>query len=109
MRYFRSLGLIGMAAAGLALSCTTSKAQDGYWENRDLRHDYRKADRLQNDIARDEWQRDQALREGRYGKASHIERDIAHDQRKLDHQLRDIHRDRSEIYRDRDDRDYRRW
>jgi len=97
MRYLKTFGFIAMAAAGLALSCTTAKAQDPYWQQRDLRHDYARADRLRNDIARDQWQRDRALAEGRYGKASHIERDIAHDQRKLDRQYRDIHRDQRNL------------
>lgn len=70
---------------------------------RDVQHDYTHVDRLRADIARDQYQLDQALRYGDRHAAKRISRDLRHDQKALDHQLRDIRHDQRDIRHDQRD------
>ena len=103
MRYS---GLLAMAAAAAAfvLSSATAKAGDPYCDRRDLRHDYVRADRLRNDIARDQRRLNEDLRWDRPRAAERQARDIARDERALRNQMRDIRRDRRDLRHD-----YRGW
>ena len=103
MWYSRLLAMAAVAA-GLVLSSATAKAGDPYWDRRDLRHDYARADRLRDDIARDRWRREEDLRRGRVRAAERQTRDIARDERALRNQMRDIRRDRRDLRHD-----YRGW
>ena len=108
----RSTKLFAMAvvAAGVVVSSSVAKAEEPYWDrrdtrqDRDLRHDYAKADRMRRDIARDEYRRDEDLRCERLEAAERKSRHIAHDRHELREQLRDIRRDESDRYWDRRDR-----
>jgi hypothetical protein len=75
MRYSKLLTL-GAVAFGLVLSTAPVKAEDGHWygsdvrhDRRDLRHDYARADGLQEGIAADRSRRHEDLRCGRFGAA----------------------------------------
>jgi hypothetical protein len=109
-------------AAGVALpGASTLAAQEPYGrdihnDRRDLRHDYRdmshdyaNVDRLRADLARDQFQIDEALRCGRPWEAERIRRDMSRDRAALEYQFRDIRRDRADTRYDRRDlnRDYR--
>ena len=96
--------------AGLALSGSTAMAQ-GYYgdrydrqdlrtDSRDLRNDHAQVDRLRADIARDQYQLNQALRYGDRKQAKRISKDMNRDQRQLDKLLRDIARDRRDVRQD---------
>lgn len=104
MRYHTMFGSLALIA-GIALTGAPSlAAQDGYWDihndRRDLRNDYRRVDRMRDDIARDRWQLNEDIRCGRDWKAADDARDLARDQRALDRQLRDIHHDQRDLHRD---------
>ncbi len=90
MRYTRWIaGLalsLGMAASGMA--------QDRYWDNRDLRHDYARIERLRADIARDRARMDENIRCGRERAAAKDAGELARHQRELDALTRDAYRDR---------------
>jgi len=121
MRYSKWLIWSALAAAMALPGASTLAAQDGYGrdiyrdradlrgDHRDLAHDYGHANRLRADIARDQWQLNEAMRCGRNWQAAQIARDIANDRRALDWQRRDIRRDQYDVYRDRRDlrHDYR--
>ena len=81
------------AAAGLVISAAPAMAQQRYYENRDLRRDYAKADRLRADIERDRERLERARYYGNYREADRIGRDISRDRARLDAVLRDIRRD----------------
>lgn len=101
-----------LAAAALAFCGTAAKAQDRYYDRQDLRGDYRdiqrdyaQADRLRADIARDYYERDQALRYGDRYRARQISRDIDRDKHALKALERDMRHDRRDIHRDQRDLD----
>ncbi len=93
-----------LGGALLLGSASTLPAADWDWasrdvrhDQRDLRHDYTRVDRMRADIARDRARLDEDIRCGRSGAAAADARDLARDQRALDSQLRDIHRDRQDL------------
>jgi hypothetical protein len=111
-------------SAGMALpGASTLAAQDWrdvFRERRDVRSDYRdmgrdmgrdrdNLDRARADIARDQWQLNEAIRCGRSAEAARIAADLARDQQALRAQMRDTQGDRYDAYYDRRDlrRDYR--
>ena len=102
-RYSKVLA-IAAVVTGVTLGAGVLKAEDGYWDSRhdrrDLRQDYRQSERLRDDIARDQWRRNEDLRWGRYGDAYREQRDIEHDRRQLRKRTRDIHRDQRDLYQD---------
>jgi hypothetical protein len=124
MRYSK-LTAWALAAAGLVLSGTAAKAENPYWEardiyhdrqdlrrdNRDLRHDYVQRENLRDDIAYDQWRLNQAIRSGNDRAAAAQAADLARDQRHLKNLQRDIRHDQADRYWDRRDldRDYRRF
>jgi hypothetical protein len=75
---------------------------DAYAENhelrRDMRHDWRRVQRMRDHIARDRARLDEDIRCGRDAAAARDARDLARDQQALDYQLRDIQRDRQAMY-----------
>ena len=73
----------------------------GYWQDRDIHHDFRRVRRMRGDLYSDQARLDEALRCGRYREADEIRRDMARDQDRLYDQYRDIHHDFR--HRDRDD------
>lgn len=73
----------------------------GYWQDRDIHHDYHRVRRMRGDLSRDQERLDEAIRCGRYREADAIQRDMARDQDRLYDQYRDIHHDLR--HRDRDD------
>ncbi len=99
MRKSRILAL-GLAAAGFIFSGSVF-AQGWYYEDRDLRHDYAKSDRLRADIARDQARLNEAYRRGRWREAERIRRDLDKDYRKLDALNRDIRHDQRDRQYDR--------
>jgi hypothetical protein len=99
-----TLKTLVLAGAAIAATSGSALAQEyGYWGDRDssngyyrqedLRHDYRQAHRLREDIERDQARLDQAYRWGRYGEAAAIRRDLGRDYRRLRALHRDIRRD----------------
>lgn len=110
MRYWRSFAHCILAAGlllGTAATLSARDSDDGYYYNRDLRHDYRdlhhdygRVHALRADIARDRARRDENIRLGRQAAASRDAADLARDQRALRAELRDIHRDRGDIHGD---------
>lgn len=81
--------------------------QDLRGDYRDVHHDYARVDRLRNDVARDQYRLNEALRRGDERAAGRIARDMARDQRRLyalhadiDRDQRDIHHDQRRMYRD---------
>ena len=110
MRYGRSFAHCILAAGlalGLAATVSARDWDDGYYPNRNLRHDHRDLDRdyrrvnaLRADIARDRARLDENIRLGRQAAASREAADLARDQRALRAELRDIHRDRRDIHGD---------
>jgi hypothetical protein len=92
-KWFASLAVVaGMSVAGTGVA----SAQD--WHDRDLRHDYYRADRMRDDMARDRVRLNEDIRWGRSGAAARDAADMARDRRALEAQRRDIRRD----WRDRD-------
>lgn len=91
MRYTKYLAGFALALGMLA---TTASAED----RRDLRRDYRRADAMRDDIARDRARLNEDIRCGRQAAAARDAADLARDQRALQYQMRDIHRD--QYYRD---------
>ena len=88
--------------AGLVTLATPAMfAQEGWYRDRDLRHDYGRENTIQNDIARDRARLNEDIRCGRQEAAARDAADLARDQRVLDAQYRDIRHDR------RRDRDWR--
>ncbi len=84
MRMDKTFALLAVVA-GMALAGASSiQAQDGYWG---VRHDAR-INRLQNNIARDQWRLNEDIQRGKSRAASHAARDLAKNQRKLDRELR---------------------
>lgn len=83
---------------GLAATGTSAFAQDwGYRDSnrgRDLHNDYVRAGGIDNDLARDQYRLNEALRCGRYAEAAAIRRDMARDSHVLHEQYRDIRHDR---------------
>lgn len=110
MRYWKSFAHYFLAA-GLALGAAAAISardwDDGYYRNRDLRHDYRDlhsdyahVNAMRADIARDRARLNYDIRLGRSAAASREAADLARDRRALRAELRDIHHDRRDIYRD---------
>ena len=93
MRFSRILPA-ALVAMGAMFVSTAAKAQDwDYHRDRDLRHDYAHADRMRNDLSRDQYRYNEAIRCGRYGEANRIARDMERDRHQLRRQERDIRRD----------------
>jgi hypothetical protein len=84
MKYTKFFALAALAA-GMAFPAA---AQD-----RDLRGDYARVNRMQADISRDRARMNEDIRYGRSAAAARDAADLARDQRALDAQMRDIHRD----------------
>jgi hypothetical protein len=82
-----------LAATGLLLTGSAAMAQPGYYESRDLRKDYVRAERLRADIARDRQRMERARYYGNFREADRIARDMYRDQAKLEALERDIRRD----------------
>ena len=100
----------GILAVAALMFSGIAKADDRYEDRRDLRgdyrdiqHDYAQADRLRADIARDQYQLDQAWRFGDRDAARRISHDLRRDQKALDRLMRDIRHDRHDIRRDQRD------
>lgn len=106
MRYTKYLAGLALAGAMLFPGAAALSAQD--W--RDMRHDYNRADRMSDDMARDQARLNEDIRCGRQEAAARDARDLARDQRAYAAQVRDIRRDQYRgPWRDRDDyrRDWR--
>ncbi|HLJ48871.1 MAG TPA: hypothetical protein VKU01_22805 [Bryobacteraceae bacterium] len=93
MRFSRILPA-ALVAMGALFVGTAAQAQDwDRYRNRDLRHDYAHANRLRDDMARDQYRYNEAVRCGRYGEANRIARDMRHDREQLRRQEHDIRHD----------------
>jgi len=99
-----------LLAVGVLAFSGIARAQDRYEDHRDLHNDYRdvqrdyaQVDRLRADIARDQYQLDQARRYGDRYAAKRISHDLRRDQKALNALLRDIRHDRRDIHRDQRD------
>ena len=104
MRYMK---MFVWTALTMGMAALPAAAQDGYWQRqdirndqRDLRHDYARVERLRADIARDRARLNEHIRCGNHRAAAADAADLARDQRALDAQLRDIQRDRRDSHRD---------
>ena len=98
-----------LAASFLTIS-GAAVAQDRYYDRQDLRgdsrdiqRDYAQADRLRADIARDQYQLEQARYYGDRRAAKRISHDLRRDQEALNRLMRDIRHDRRDIRRDQRD------
>jgi hypothetical protein len=110
MQHWKSFvhyALVAGLVLGAAATLSARDGDDGYYQRRDLRHDYRdlrgdyaRVNALRADIARDRVRLNEDIRWGRRAAASRDAADLARDQRTLDAQLRDIHRDQRDIHRD---------
>jgi hypothetical protein len=87
MKYTKFFALAALAA-GMAFPAA---AQD-----RDLRNDSARVNRMRADIARDRARMNEDIRCGRSAAASRDAADLARDQRALNLQMRDIHHDQYE-------------
>lgn len=76
---------------GLAATGSSAFAQS---RGRDLRNDYVRSARMDNDLSRDQYRLNEALRCGNYREAEAIRRDMARDTHQLREQNRDIRHDR---------------
>jgi len=83
-----------LLAVGLTASVVPAAAQPPLrYENRDLRRDQARADRLRADIARDRERMERARYQGRYREADRLARDLSRDEARLAAVQRDIQRD----------------
>jgi membrane protein involved in colicin uptake len=80
---------------------------DGRRDRQDIRQDYQRIQRQQNDLYRDQGRLRHELREGDYREAQRIRQDMWRDQQRLQNQRQDVRRDWRDRDRDRDRRD--RW
>ena len=98
-----SAGILAVGALMLSGIARADDRRDLRGDYRDIQRDYAQADRLRADIARDQYQLDQARRYGDRYAAKRISRDLQHDQKALYHLMRDIRHDRRDIHRDQRD------
>ena len=97
-----------------AMSAGSLFAQSGYWgydhggdgryNRQDLRHDYARIQRQQDDLYRDQSHLRHELREGDYREAQRIRQDMWRDRQRLENQRQDVRRDWRDRDRDRRDR-----
>ncbi len=98
-----SAGILAVASFLFSGIARADDRRDLRGDYRDVQRDYARVDQLRADIARDQYQLDQARRYGDHLAAKRISRDLRHDQKALDRQLRDIRRDQRDIRHDQRD------
>ena len=107
----RGIKIFGWFFLAAGIAALPAAAQDPYWraadirhDQRDLRHDYNRANQLRADIARDERRLHRDEQCGRPFRAEGDAAALRHDRRALRADERDIRYDRRDL-----GRDYRRY
>jgi hypothetical protein len=98
LRYLlTAAGVVGLAGAPALFAGNyhygNNYSGNGYYQNRDLRHDYRGLERENADIRADRWRLHKDLERGSYRRADREREDLNRDRRHRDRRLRDIHGD----------------
>ncbi len=93
MRLSRTLPAALVTMGALFVGAAANAQVWNRYRDRDLRHDYAHANRVRDDLARDQYRYNEAIRCGRYGEANRIARDMERDRRELRRQNRDIRYD----------------